>query len=94
MTAARNTLQALVLVVFLFGAWAIAEGQPSDIEAAADMAKSHDDAVTEARLAAMSLGENERIAWRVCKGLHGEKAVVLQLSDTGEFVCRRAGVVL
>lgn len=67
---------------------------PSDIEAAADMAKSHDDAVTEARLAAMSLGENERIAWRVCKGLHGEKAVVLQLHDSGEFVCRRAGVVL
>lgn len=67
---------------------------PSDIEAAADMAKSHDDAVTEARLAAMSLGENERIAWRVCKGLHGEKAVVLQLRDSGEFVCRRAGVVL
>jgi hypothetical protein len=94
MNALRNTANALALMVFLFSAWAIVEGQPSDIEAIADTAMAHDDAVTEARLAAMSLGENERIAWRVCKGLHGEKAVVLQLRDSGEFVCRRAGVVL
>jgi len=94
MNALRNTMGALALMVFLFGAWAIAEGQPSDVEALADMAMAHDDAVIEARINAASLGENERLAWRICKSLHAERAVVLQLSDSGEYVCRRAGGAL
>lgn len=91
MNALRNTASALALMVFLFGAWAIAEGQPSDVEALADMAMTYDDAIAEARLAAMSLAENEAIAWRVCKGLHAERAQVFQLRDSGEYVCRRMG---
>lgn len=67
---------------------------PSDIEAAADAAMSHDDAVAEARIAAMSASENERRAWSICKAMHAEKAVVLRLRDSGEYVCRRAGVTL
>lgn len=90
--ALRNTLGALAFIALFFGAIACTE--PSDIEAMADMAKAHDDAVTEARLAAMSLTDNERLAWRVCKGLHAERARVYQLNDTGEYVCRRAGAAL
>ena len=63
---------------------------PSDIEALADSAMSLDDAVIEARIEAMSQTENERRAWAVCRGWHGDRALVLQLSDTGEYVCRRA----
>ena len=88
MNTLRNTMGALAFASLFFGA--IACTGPSDVEALADMAMAHDDAVIEARLAAMSLGENERLAWRVCKGLHGEKAIVLQLRDSGEYVCRRA----
>lgn len=91
MNTLRNTASALAFSVFLFGAWALAEGQPSDVEALADMAMAYDDAVIEARLAAMSLAENEVIAWRVCRGLHAERAIVLQLRDSGEYVCRRMG---
>ncbi len=67
---------------------------PSDIEALADSAISLDDAVIEARINAMSQTENERRAWAVCRGWHGERALVLQLSDTGEFVCRRIEAAL
>lgn len=67
---------------------------PSDIEAAADAAMAHDDAVAEARIVAMSQTENERRAWAVCRGWHAERALVLQLEDSGEFVCRRRGEVL
>lgn len=89
MNALRNTMGALAFASLFFGA--IACTGPSDVEALADMAMAHDDAVIEARLAAMSLGENERLAWRICKSLHAERAVVLQLRDSGEYVCRRAG---
>ena len=67
---------------------------PSDIEALADSAISHDDAVIEARIEAMSQTENERRAWAICKGWHGDRARVLRLADTGELVCKRAGVTL
>ena len=67
---------------------------PSDIEAAADAAMSLDDAVIEARINAMSVTENERRAWSICKSLHAERAQVYALADTGEFVCRRIGVDL
>ena len=66
---------------------------PSDVEALADTAMAHDDAVTEARIVAMSKSENEKLAWRVCKAMHAERAQVLTL-DSGEFVCRRVGVTL
>lgn len=92
MNAARNTIGALAFIALFFGA--IACTGPSDIEAAADAAMSLDDAVIEARINAMSVSENERRAWDICRGWHGHRAVVLQLSDTGEFVCRRAGVAL
>lgn len=92
MNALRNTIGAAAFMTLFFGA--IACTGPSDVEALADMAMSHDDAVIEARLAAMSQSENERRAWAVCKGWHGDRARVLQLEDTGEFVCRRAGEVL
>jgi hypothetical protein len=88
MNTLRNTLGALVFASLFFGA--IACTGPSDVEALADMAMAHDDAVTEARINAASLGDNERLAWRICKSLHAERAVVLQLRDSGEFVCRRA----
>ena len=94
MNALRNTMGALAAITFFFGAIAITAGEPSDIEALADMAMSHDDAVIEARLAAMSMGDSERLAWRICKSLHAERAQVFQLSDTGEYVCRRAGGAL
>jgi hypothetical protein len=67
---------------------------PSDIEAAADAAMAYDDAVIDARIEAMSQSEAERRAWAVCRGWHAERAVVLRLEDTGEFVCRRRGEVL
>ena len=92
MSTLRNTMGALAFASLFFGA--IACTGPSDVEALADMAMAHDDAVIEARLAAMSLGENERLAWRICKPLHAERAVVLQLRDSGEYVCRRAGGAL
>lgn len=92
MNALRNTMGALAAITVFFGA--IAMTGPSDIEALVDMGKAHDDSITEARLAAMSLAENERLAWKVCKGLHAERARVFQLRDSGEFVCRRAGGAL
>lgn len=94
MNALRNTMGALAFIVVFFGAIAITAGEPSDVEALADMAMSHDDAVIEARINAMSVSENERRAWDVCRGFHGERALVLQLSDTGEFVCRRIEAAL
>ena len=90
MNALRNTMGALAFASLFFGAIALTAGEPSDVEALADMAMAHDDAVIEARINAMSQTENERRAWAVCRGWHGERALVLQLSDTGEFVCRRA----
>lgn len=89
MNTLRNTVGALAFIAVFFGAIACTKGEPSDIEALADMAMSHDDALIEARIQAMSVPENERLAWRVCKSLHAERAQVLQLSDTGEYVCRR-----
>ena len=89
MNALRNTMGALAAITFFFGAIAITAGEPSDVEALADTAMSLDDAVIEARIEAMSQTENERRAWAVCRGFHGERALVLQLSDTGEYVCRR-----
>lgn len=90
MNTLRNTMGALAFITVFFGAIAITAGEPSDVEALADTAMSLDDAVIEARIEAMSQTENERRAWAVCRGFHGERALVLQLSDTGEFVCRRA----
>ena len=87
MNTLRNTLGALAFASLFFGA--IACTGPSDVEALADSAMSHDDAVIEARINAMSVTENERRAWDVCRGFHGERAIVLQLADTGEYVCRR-----
>ena len=92
MNTLRNTLGALAFASLFFGA--IACTGPSDIEALADTAMSLDDAVIEARIEAMSQTENERRAWAVCRGWHGERALVLQLSDTGEFVCRRIDAAL
>ena len=94
MTAARNTLGALAFITVFFGAIAITAGEPSDVEALAATALSLDDAVIEARIEAMSQTENERRAWAVCRGWHAERAQVLQLSDTGEFVCRRIDAAL
>lgn len=91
MNALRNTMGALAFATLIFGAIAITAGEPSDIEALADTAMSLDDAVIEARLVAMSQSENERRAWSICKAMHAERAQVFQLSDTGEFVCRRIG---
>lgn len=91
MTAARATLGALAFAALIFGAIAITAGEPSDVEALADMAMAHDDAVIEARINAASLGDNERLAWRICKAMHAERAQVYVLADTGEFVCRRIG---
>jgi hypothetical protein len=88
-STARDILGALAAIAVFFGA--IAMTGPSDIEAMVDAAKAHDDAITEARLAAMSLTDNERLAWRVCRGLHAERARVYQISESGEYVCRRAG---
>lgn len=88
MNTLRNTMGALAFASLFFGA--IACTGPSDVEALADMAMAHDDAVIEARINAASLGDNERLAWRICKSLHAERAVVLQLRDSGEYVCRRA----
>lgn len=94
MNTLRNTMGALAFIVVFFGAIAITAGEPSDVDALADTAMSLDDAVIEARIEAMSQTENERRAWAVCRGWHGERALVLQLSDTGEFVCRRIDAAL
>jgi len=94
MNTIHRTAAALAFIALFFGAIAIAEGQPSDIEAMADAAMAHDDAVAEARIEAMSQSETERRAWAICKGWHAERAQVLRVADTGELVCRRAGVVL
>ena len=92
MNTLRNTLGALAFASLFFGA--IACTGPSDIEALADTAMSHDDAVIEARIAAMSQSENEKLAWRICKARHAERAQVFVLADSGEYVCRRAGGAL
>lgn len=94
MNALRNTLGALAFATLIFGAIAMTAGEPSDIEALADTAMSLDDAVIEARINAMSQTENERRAWAVCRGWHAERAQVLRLADSGEFVCRRRAEVL
>ena len=90
----QSTAAALAFIALFFGAIAITEGQPSDIEALADAAMSLDDAVAEARIEAMSQSETERRAWVICKGWHTERAQVLRVADTGELVCRRVEVVL
>lgn len=91
MNTLRNTMGALAFIALFFGAIAITAGEPSDVEALADMAMAHDDAVIEARINAMSVSENERRAWSICKAMHAERAQVYVLADTGEFVCRRIG---
>lgn len=88
--AAKATGSALALMVFLFSAWAIAEGQPTDTEASADVA-----AEVEA-LAVESLqieAEVELMARQLCTDLHGDRAQVLRLVE-GHLVCRRRGEVL
>lgn len=94
MTPIHRTAAALAFIALFFGVIAITEGQPSDIEAIADAAMAHDDAVAEARIEAMSQSEAERRAWAICKGWHAERAQVLQVADSGELVCRRRKVVL
>ena len=94
MTPTQSTAAALAFIALFFGAIALTAGEPSDIEAMADMAMAHDDAVIDARLRVMSRSENEARAWTICKSLHAERARVLQLADTGEFVCRRVEAVL
>ena len=94
MTTLRNTIGALGFMALFFGAIAITAGEPSDVEALADTAMSLDDAVIEARINAMSQTENERRAWAVCRGWHAERAVILQLEDSGEYVCHRSGGAL
>jgi len=64
------------------------------LHAEADAAMAHDDAITKARIEAMSQSEAERRAWAICKGWHAEHAQVLRVAESGELVCRRAGVTL
>lgn len=90
MNALRNTASALALAVFLFSAWAIAEGQPTDLHAMNDVA-----AEVEA-LAVESLqieAEVELMARQLCTDLHGDRAQVLRLVE-GHLVCRRREVQL
>ena len=91
MSTLCNTLGALAFLVLFFAAQAMTG---DDVRDAIATAQSHDDAVIEARLAAMSLSDNERLARRICNGLHAERALVYQLRESGEYVCRRAGGAL
>ena len=79
----KNWFEAALVAAFLLVMSAWADG-PDDIQAAADAQAAHMDAIK----AADAMSEGERIATRVCRSLHAERALVLQL-ESGEYVCRR-----
>lgn len=58
---------------------------PSDIEAEAASQAAKADAIEQAKLRS---SEAYRVANRVCRSLHAERAQLLRL-DSGEYVCRR-----
>lgn len=84
----RPVLFLMVLAAAIVGASVLIIGGPDDAQAAADV----DADLQAAQHRSIDDYEAHRIAWRVCKSLHGKRAKVLQLSDTGEYVCRRAEV--
>lgn len=84
----RPVLFLIVLAAAIVAAAALIVDGPDDVQAAADIEAD----LREAQQSAISDDEARRIAWRVCKSMHGNRAKVLQLSDTGEYLCRRAEV--
>lgn len=84
----RPVLFMMVLAAAIIGAAVLIIGGPDDAQAAADVEAD----LQAAQHRSIDDYEANRIAWRVCKSMHGKRANVLQLSDTGEYVCRRAEV--
>lgn len=84
----HNWFEAALVAAFLLVVSAWVDG-PDDIQAEADARAAYLDSLK----AAATMSEAERIATRVCRSLHAERALVLQL-ESGEFVCRRRGEVL
>lgn len=81
----RPVLFMMVLAAAIIGAAVLIIGGPDDAQSAADVEAD----LHAAKHRSIDDYEAHRIAWRVCKSLHGKRAKVLQLSDTGEYVCRR-----
>lgn len=84
----RPVLFMLVLAAAIVAASVLIVDGPDDVQAEVDIEAD----LRAAQQRAIGDDESHRIAWRVCKSMHGKRAKVLQLSDTGEYVCRRAEV--
>lgn len=71
---------AALAIVLAVGACAARESHPDPESAAA----------RDARLHAAERADGEQRARRVCRQLHGERALVIEMAD-GHLVCRRGG---
>lgn len=89
MTAARATLGALAFAALIFGAIRCT-GEPTEFEAAADVAAEVEALAVEA---AQLQADLELMVRQHCAALHGQRAQVLRLVE-GHLVCRRRGEVL
>lgn len=84
----RPVLFLMVLAAAIVAAAALIIDGPDDVRAAADIEAD----LRAAQQHAIGDDESRRIARRVCKSMHGKRATLMQLSDTGEYVCRRSEV--
>ncbi len=84
MTHTPNYWPAALVAAFLFLGIGAAMDGPSDTQDA----QAQTEWVNDAKRLAEIDTEQERTVTRVCRSLHGERAVVLQTTD-GDWVCRR-----
>jgi hypothetical protein len=90
MTAARNTLLALAVIVAFFGAIRCT-GEPTEAQAMADVAAEVEALAVEAEQLQV---DAEFLVRQHCQTLHGSRAQLLRIAAEGHLVCRRRGEVL
>lgn len=90
MTAARNALLAVSLIVAFFGAIRCT-GEPTEAVAMQDVAAEVEALAVEASQIA---ADAELTVRQACARLHGDRAQVLRVAGEGHLVCRRRGEVL
>lgn len=90
MTPRTNWAAGFMAVALFFAAQSMVTG-PSDTEAAADVAAHAQALATDA---AQIEADAELAVRQACAQMHGSRAQVLRIADTGDLVCRRRGVQL
>ncbi|MFC7460784.1 hypothetical protein [Hydrogenophaga defluvii] len=90
MTAARNALLAVSLIVAFFGAIRCT-GEPTEAVAMQDVAAEVEALAVEA---AQLQADLELMVRQHCDRIHGSRAQVLRVAGEGHLVCRRRGEVM